>query len=85
MNREPEQQKTRGDDVMANNRLYLKCKCGKMLYMGRHFQDGWHIPPWNENSKKGFAEVLNAFYDEHFDCFYEYGDHHLYLATENDE
>ena len=56
-----------------------------MLYLGRHFQDGWDIPPWNENSERKFAEVLNEFYDDHAECFYLYGDNHLTLTTENDE
>lgn len=70
---------------MANNRLFIKCKCGDMLYIGRHFQDGWWIPPHIKDGHREFAEVLNEFYTKHFDCFFEYGENHLSITTENDE
>lgn len=70
---------------MANNRLYLKCKCGKRLFLGKHFEEGWYIGNYIADYKKPFGEVLNDWHDEHIECFYKWHDNPYYIITENDE
>lgn len=70
---------------MANNRLYLRCKCGGHLYLGRHFGDGWWCPPHPESHERTFSQVLNEFYSEHEECFYKWYDNPFCIITENDE
>lgn len=70
---------------MANNRLYLKCKCGKKLFLGKHFVGGWYIGDYNENYAKSFGEVLNKWHEEHLECFYDWFDNPYTIVTENDE
>lgn len=70
---------------MANNRLYLKCKCGKMLFLGKHYEDGWMIGRYNENYRKSFGEVINEWHWEHLECFYKWHDNPYTITTENDE
>ena len=72
---------------MANNRLFIRCKCCKEkteLYLGRHYEDGWSLPPWIANHDRKFGEVMNEFHDKHFDCFYEWYDNPYEIITEND-
>ena len=54
--------------MMANNRIYLRCKaCGKTLFLGKHFCEGWYYT--NYTPDEGTLEAkLNAFYDAHIFC-----------------
>lgn len=53
---------------MANNRIYLRCKaCGKVLYLGKHYEDGW----WYDDrgpEPVTLKQMLNEFYDAHAHC-----------------
>lgn len=55
---------------MANNRMYLRCrKCGRTLYIGKTFLDGYYYYPTKEYMKgRTFQEILNDFYEEHTWC-----------------
>ena len=68
---------------MANNRLYIKCKCGGHLYLGKHNMDGWHYPTDSQN--RSFSSVLNEFYNDHEECFYKWFDNPFSIVTENEE
>ncbi len=70
---------------MANNRLYIRCKnCGKKLFIGKHFVDGWYVGNYNENYDKKFGEAINNFHNEHLQCFYDMFDNPYEIITEND-
>lgn len=72
---------------MANNRLYIRCKCCKEkteLFLGKHFGNGWYVGDYIDNYNRLFGEVINEFHDKHIDCFYEYWDNPYEIITEND-
>lgn len=70
---------------MANNRLYIKCNnCGGMLFIGKHFLEGWYVGDYNENYNKKFGEVINDFHDKHIECFYERYDNPYTIITESE-
>ena len=55
---------------MANNRIYLRCKaCGKMLFLGKHFCQGFY---YSSHDGETLKKMLNDFYDEHAYCDEEY-------------
>ena len=60
---------------MANQRYYLKCKCGETLYIGKSLGDGIYnnrgtnemfanpVEKMGEIAQNGDAEVLNEMYE----------------------
>lgn len=72
---------------MANNRLYIRCKCCKEkteLFLGKHFEGGWYIGDYIDDYNRPFGEVINEFHDKHIECFYKWHDNPYEIITEND-
>ena len=75
---------------MANNRLILRCNCktDAGLFLAKHMDRGWYCQDYHKlntgEDGEDFRVALNKYYDKHESCFYELGDEHLYLTTENE-
>ena len=59
----------RKENRMANNRIYLKCKCcGKTLFLGKRLGGGYYISDYACYNGVPLEDRLNRFYDEHAFC-----------------
>lgn len=47
---------------MANDRLYLRCRCGKQLFLAKHYSDNW------SGSGQG-PPAIEGFFADHEECF----------------
>ena len=75
---------------MANNRIYLRCKCNKDegIFLGKRFGGDYHTE--NYQHKNGLIDRLNLYYNKHEECLYgldldnddELFDNHYYLDYE---
>lgn len=62
---------------MANARLYLKCTgCGKILYVGKHFGDPWHLT--------GVNKIPSFMIKHNESCFFDGDDTTFKFEEEND-
>ena len=60
-----------GGEIMADDRLWLKCKeCGEKLFLGKFFysfEGGFYWQNYGEKPEH-LEDGLNAFYNKHFFC-----------------
>ena len=49
------------------------------MYIGRHYEDNWYLP---SNSNKSFEDIMNTFYDKHYECFFKEYDNQFEIITE---
>ena len=69
---------------MANDRIYLRCKCKKDegVFLGKHFGDGWYLEEYNGAGTK--IPEINKYYDKHIECFFEWKGHNLEVVYEDE-
>ena len=71
---------------MAQNRIYIRCKCKKDegVFLGKLVDENWFTD--NYQHKNTLIDRLNNYYDKHHDCLHEYYDNQFYTDYEfNDE
>ncbi len=54
--------------IMANNRMNLKCSCGKTFMLAKYYPGpGWYVQE-GEGEEGDFEDLLNAWLEEHYQC-----------------
>ena len=53
---------------MANQRMYIRCQCGKELPLAKRMGIGFYAHPWATSDPKLFFQRMNDFFDEHEWC-----------------
>ena len=57
--------------MMANNRMYLKCSCGKTIMLAKYYPGpGWYVQGGEGDIDilTKYEDLLNEWLDEHTHC-----------------